>query len=100
MATIVGGYSETKNATDEIQKYCDQVKHQVEGQTNQKFSAFKAIKYRNQVVQGMNYLIKIHVHGHSYIHVKVFHNLPCYGGAVELKGVKEKCTKDDPLVSF
>ncbi|KAK2859498.1 hypothetical protein Q5P01_004118 [Channa striata] len=100
MAQKPGAYGETKHATAEIQKYCDQVKKEIEEKTNQKFEHFKAEKFRSQVVKGTNYLVKIHVNGTSYIHVKLHHKLPCDGGAVVLMGVQENHTKDDPVAEF
>ncbi|KAF3703613.1 Cystatin-A1 Stefin-A1 [Channa argus] len=100
MALVPGGWSEVKHATAEIQKYCDQVKKQIQEKTNHKFEHFKAEKFKSQTVKGTNYLIKIHVKGTSYIHVKLYHKLPCDGGTVEVSGVQENHTKDDPLVSF
>ncbi|XP_027131506.1 stefin-C-like, partial [Larimichthys crocea] len=59
MDKLVGGWSETKDATEEIQSICDEVKCQVEEKTNKKHGIYKAVKYRSQLVAGMNYLIKV-----------------------------------------
>ncbi|XP_038584364.1 stefin-C-like [Micropterus salmoides] len=96
---MLGGFSETQNATGDIQKICDQVKSQAEGKTNKKYKEFKAVKYRSQTVAGQNYLIKVHVGGSGYLVLKVFESLPCNGGAVTLQGVKDH-QKDAPIVPF
>ncbi|XP_049912510.1 cystatin-B-like [Epinephelus moara] len=94
-----GAWSETKNATDEIQKICDQVKDQVEAFTGENYVVFTAIKYRSQVVTGENFLIKVDV-GEDYDHLSVYRKLPCDGGEVVLRGVEQHRTKDAPLVPF
>ncbi|XP_073344817.1 leukocyte cysteine proteinase inhibitor 1-like [Pagrus major] len=96
----VGGWGEPKDATKETQGICDQVKSLVEGKTHKIFQEFKAVEYRDQIVAGKNFLIKIHVGGHNYIHLFVFRDLPCNGGRLELLGVQQHKTKDDPLEPF
>ncbi|XP_044031691.1 cystatin-A1-like isoform X2 [Siniperca chuatsi] len=100
MADIPGGFTETRNATEEIQKICDQVTCQVEDKTKKKYVEFRAVKYRSQVVAGVNYLVKVNVGGCSYLHLKVFQNLPCYGGEIVLRGVQEDHHEEDPIVPF
>ncbi|XP_042254837.1 cystatin-A1-like isoform X3 [Thunnus maccoyii] len=97
--SVLGGFSETKDATKEIQKLCDQVL-KVEKKTGKNFKEYVAVKYREQIVAGTNFLIKVHVGGVQYIHLSVFEALPCNGGAVELNGVQENHTKDDHLEPF
>ncbi|XP_044195636.1 cystatin-B-like [Thunnus albacares] len=97
--SVPGGYGPTLDATKEIQKLCDQVL-KVEKKTGKNFKEYVAVKYREQIVAGTNFLIKVHVGGVQYIHLSVFEALPCNGGAVELNGVQDDHTKDDPLVPF
>ncbi|XP_023122075.2 cystatin-B-like [Amphiprion ocellaris] len=100
MDVVCGGYSKTKDATEEIQKICDEVKSLVEKKTNEIYEEFIAVKYRDQVVAGMNYLIKVHVGGSSYLHITVWKKLECDGGMIQLTGVEKGHTKDDPLEPF
>jgi len=72
----LGGSSEEKQATDEIQKLVDAVKSKAESMLDQKFSMFTAVKYREQMVAGTNYFIKVKVGEDSYIHMKIFKPLP------------------------
>ncbi|XP_073344629.1 cystatin-B-like [Pagrus major] len=94
---MVGGHSDVCEATDEIQKICDQVKDETFSFTNEKYKEFRATKYKQQVVAGKNFLIKVHVGGDNYIHMSVFQGLPCYGGRVQLTGVEKDKKADDPL---
>ncbi|XP_019129228.2 stefin-C isoform X3 [Larimichthys crocea] len=93
-----GGWSETKDATKEIQSICDEVKCQVEEKTNKKYGIYEAVKYRGQVVGGMNYLIKVHVGCDDYLHIRVFQSLPCDGGKSVVNRVEEGHHKCDPLI--
>ncbi|XP_036935169.1 leukocyte cysteine proteinase inhibitor 1-like [Acanthopagrus latus] len=97
MDTVCGGWTETRDADKETQWICDQVRSLVQGKTNKIYQEYRAIKYRTQVVAGTNYLFKVFVGGPNYIHVQVFQALPCDGGHLELKGVQEDKTQDDPL---
>uniref|UniRef100_UPI0037E8F6B8 leukocyte cysteine proteinase inhibitor 1-like n=1 Tax=Semicossyphus pulcher TaxID=241346 RepID=UPI0037E8F6B8 len=92
----IGGYTETKNATKEIQTICDQVKPQVEEKTGEKYEVFTALQYRSQLVNGTNYLIKVHVGGSSYLLLKVYQS---FSGELGEPSVK-KDHKDDPIVPF
>ncbi|TFK01436.1 tripartite motif-containing protein 66 [Platysternon megacephalum] len=55
----VGGLTETKPTIPEVQEIADQVKPQLEGKENKTYPVFVAIKYRTQVVAGINYFIKL-----------------------------------------
>ncbi|XP_047424709.1 cystatin-A5-like [Mugil cephalus] len=95
-----GGFTDPRPATEEIQEICDEVKGQVEERTKKKYEIFRALQYRSQVVEGTNYLIKIHAGGFSYLHVMVFEALPCYGGEKSVTGVQQGHTSQDDLKPF
>ncbi|XP_059183019.1 cystatin-B-like [Centropristis striata] len=101
MANIsCGGWSGTQDATKETQKICDQVKAQVQKTTGNNYRVYVAVKYRNQIVAGVNFSIKVHVGGEDYIDLSVFQELLCNGGKAELRGVEQHRTKDSPLEPF
>ncbi|XP_076577590.1 cystatin-A-like [Chaetodon auriga] len=101
MAYPLGAFGETREATEEIQRICDQVKPQVEERTHKKYVEFKAVKFAEWINPHygvtFNFLIKVHVGEGNYIHLFVFKPL---GGHVELSGVQQHKTKEDPLVPF
>nr|XP_033472281.1 cystatin-A5-like [Epinephelus lanceolatus] len=101
MAMVMGGWSETVDATEETQKICDQVTGQVEKQTGKCYREFKAVKYRNlHLMGGTHYLIKVHV-GADYDHLMVVQGAGTqFPTPPSLSGVKQHKTKDDPLVPF
>ncbi|XP_049421854.1 cystatin-B-like isoform X1 [Epinephelus fuscoguttatus] len=101
MATDMGEWSETKDATEETQKICDQVKDQMEKKTGKNYGVYTAIKYRDlHLIGGTHYLIKVHVGGEDYIHLSVFQIPLLVHGAPDpkeiLRGVEQHKTKYDP----
>ncbi|XP_029286040.1 cystatin-A1-like [Cottoperca gobio] len=98
-----GEWSETKDATEETQNICDQVKVQVEQKTGKSYVEYKAVEYRNQIVNGENFLFKVFVGGKDYIHLSVFQHLKLRDEVQQqevLVGVEQDKTKEDPLVPF
>ncbi|KAM3593008.1 uncharacterized protein V6R79_003774 [Siganus canaliculatus] len=94
---ICGGYSDPAPATSRIRAIADQVKAEVEKTIGKNLLDYEAILFRQQVVAGMNYIIKIHVGHDECIHILVFEQLQCYGGNVEFIKVEQLHTRDDPL---
>ncbi|XP_049421893.1 leukocyte cysteine proteinase inhibitor 1-like [Epinephelus fuscoguttatus] len=91
------GWSETEDATV--------VKDQAEKQTGKKYREFKAVKYRIKNVEGGQLLvIKVHVGGADYIHLRVIQIPLLVHGAPDpkeiLRGVEQHKTKDNPLEPF
>ncbi|XP_021252393.1 cystatin-A [Numida meleagris] len=97
---MVGGFSDPKPATPEIQQLADQVKTQLESKENKTYGMFEAIQYRSQVVAGTNYLIKVQTSGDEYVHIKVFQALPHENQGPRLTGCQTGKTRDDPLTEF
>ncbi|XP_051005839.1 stefin-3-like [Acomys russatus] len=93
----VGGLSQARPATPEIQEIADKVRAQLEEKTNEKYEKYEAVEYKSQVVAGSNYFIKINVGGGRYLHVKVFRGLSGQNDDFELSGYQVNKTKDDEL---
>lgn len=57
---LVGGLSEeVKDADDTVLEICEKVREEVETKLGKKFCEFKPLKYRTQLVNGVNYFIKV-----------------------------------------
>nr|XP_045006993.1 cystatin-B-like [Jaculus jaculus] len=94
---MYGGFSDTKPATAEIQEIADKVKSQLEQKENRKFSVFKAVSYRSQVVAGSIYYIKVDVGDGEFIHMTVLEPLPHENKPLSLLSYQTKKTQDDEL---
>ncbi|PFX33668.1 cystatin-A-like [Stylophora pistillata] len=100
MAALVGGFSKEMKATEEVQKIVDEVRSQAEAMAGKSFKEFKAISYRSQVVQGMNYLVKVQVGDSSYVHLRIHQSLPQDGSKIELIAIRTGLSEDDSLDDF
>ncbi|XP_040921925.1 cystatin-B-like [Toxotes jaculatrix] len=97
---LCGGLSEAQEAGENIQKICDNVKPDVQKKAGKNYEVFTAVLYETQVVAGTNYYIKVHVGGENYVHLRVFENLPCYGGGLELSDMQQSKSYNDPIEPF
>ena len=57
--SIPGGKAPVRDATEEVKEIALAVKAEVEAKVNQTFAVYEAVKYRSQVVAGVNYYIKV-----------------------------------------
>ncbi|XP_039600054.1 cystatin-B-like [Polypterus senegalus] len=97
---LCGGTSDAKPADAEVQKICDEVKPQVESQTNRTYGTFKAVQYKSQMVAGTNYFIKVHVGGEEYIHLRIFRSLPVHGNELKVHSVQSPKGQQDEIAYF
>ncbi|XP_035981508.1 cystatin-A5-like [Fundulus heteroclitus] len=103
---IPGGWSETIPATDKIQGICSVMKSNVEDITKTSYWKFGAIIYREQIVEGKNYLIRVDIGEEKMIDLMVYEPLPqrtpkgFWKIEFELMGIKQNRTQDDPFEPF
>ncbi|KAK7494496.1 hypothetical protein BaRGS_00014149 [Batillaria attramentaria] len=96
-----GGTSDVKDATEEIQKICDQIRSALEEKAGRAFSSYKAKSYKSQVVAGTNYFVKLDIDdGKEYIHARIFVPLPHTGGNPELHSHQAGKSAEDEIVYF
>ncbi|XP_067234154.1 cystatin-B-like [Chanodichthys erythropterus] len=100
MSLLCGGASEAKDATEEVQKICDEVKYHAEDKAGRKFDVFTAKSFKTQVVQGKNYFIKVHVGEDDFIHLRVNKALPKAGGKLELHSIQTSKAHHDAIEPF
>ncbi|XP_042543225.1 cystatin-B [Dipodomys merriami] len=97
---MCGAPSATRPATAETQKLADQVKQELEEKENRKFSVFKALSFKSQVVSGTNYFIKVDVGGEEFVHLKVFQSLPHENKPPALSAYQSNKSQQDELAYF
>ena len=92
-----GGKAEARDADESIISMCNSLKSNIESKANTTYSTFEPIKYRSQVVAGSNYYVKIKIDNDSFIHVRIFKALPCYGGEFQVNEVTTGMTLNSEL---
>ncbi|XP_033642809.1 cystatin-A-like [Asterias rubens] len=92
-----GSLTEPRDATPEIQGYVDQVRSDVESDVNRELEMYEATTYRTQLVNGVNYFIKVHIGGVEYLHLRLYKS---NGGDVSFVSAKDGMKFDDELVYF
>ncbi|XP_033635053.1 cystatin-A2-like [Asterias rubens] len=91
-----GGLTDPMTATPKIQRYIDMVRPDVESDVNRVLQGYKALIYRTQLVNGINYFIKVR-DGDTYIHLRLYKS---FGGAVRFVSAKDGMSYDDELAYF
>ncbi|XP_068122363.1 stefin-C-like isoform X2 [Hyperolius riggenbachi] len=97
---VIGGYGEVQQADEKIQALCDTVKPQFLEKSGVNTTMFVAKSYRQQVVAGMNYLIKVQYADDTYAHILVFEPLPGENKPPSLTTYQLDKTEGDELVPF
>jgi cystatin-A/B len=82
---LCGGHSAPRNADENTEALCFEVRGLVEAQLARQFTVFQPVSYTSQVVAGTVYKIKLRVDGDEYIHIRVFKPLSCNSEQLELK---------------
>ena len=69
---MLGGFRSSQPADNNIKELVKSQKQNIENKLEATFNVFEAVEYKQQVVAGMNYLIKIKVDNDEYLHVKIY----------------------------
>ena len=96
---LLGGFGEELLADQDSQLMAFFIQEAVESQLNTSYSKFNVISYRQQVVAGINYLMRIEV-DNDLIHVEAFKPLASSqdGSGIILKAVESGKLIQDPLL--
>jgi len=97
---LVGGTSEVKDATDEIQALIEKVRADLEAKVGKSFPQYKAVSYKSQVVSGTNYFVKIQIDNGEFIHVRLYQTLPHAGGTVQVHSHQTGKAIEDAIEYF
>uniref|UniRef100_A0A8C2AAQ1 Cystatin domain-containing protein n=1 Tax=Cyprinus carpio TaxID=7962 RepID=A0A8C2AAQ1_CYPCA len=96
-----GGWSPVKPVTLEVIKICLEVRPKIEEMVGTDFQIFIPVVYSSQVVEGMNYMVKVlvDVDGDGVcVHALIFQALPCYGGELSVTKIQYPKPFNDPLI--
>ena len=94
---MIGGNSKQYDADEEVKEIANSVKDQVEKKLGKTFETFDAVLYKEQVVAGKNYKIKVHVGEQKFIHITVHVPLPYENAPNQLLGCKAGKTFFDKI---
>lgn len=95
---MVGGIAkEIHQADDTAREICNAVKNDVEGKLGKALSEFTPISYRTQLVNGVNYFIKVRVGDGSHVHVRAHKT---FQGDISFSNVQENQTEQSELSYF
>ncbi|PVD28799.1 hypothetical protein C0Q70_11394 [Pomacea canaliculata] len=95
---MCGGLTKTRDAGEKEQALADKVRPSLEKEEGKTFPKYVATKYRSQVVNGINYFIKIDVaEPQSFIHAKIFRPLPGSNQDVTLEKYEKGHTASDEI---
>ncbi|XP_064473000.1 cystatin-B-like [Ornithodoros turicata] len=98
MPGTVGGLSQDiKQADDDVRSICEKVRPEVESRAGKAFSQFTPLHYKTQLVNGVNYFVKVQIGESEYIHVRAHKS---FQGEVTLWGHQENKSLQDELVHF
>ena len=79
---MVGGLSEIKIPDSEVVDIVNKIKSNFE-EENYETKKFEVIQYKTQVVNGVNYFMKIET-DKEYVHLRIYKSLPHTGSEISL----------------
>jgi cystatin-A/B len=94
---LVGGWNESSELSEDVYNLAVSLKGEAEANLGTQFEQYHPIKVRQQVVSGMNYLVKIQVSETHCIHVKIYQPLPHTGQPPHVTAIEGGKTIDDQL---
>ncbi|XP_038049285.1 cystatin-A2-like [Patiria miniata] len=92
-----GGMNEPQKADDEVQGYVDQVKSSVEEAIGRKVEKFEAKLYASQLVNGINYFVKVDTGDGKFVHVRLHKT---FQGEVTFNSCQDGKTETEELKYF
>ncbi|KAJ8315511.1 hypothetical protein KUTeg_002786 [Tegillarca granosa] len=100
--TLAGGLSEQKPADKDTQDLVDKVKDGFLSKSGENVSMFKLVSYKTQVVAGTSYFAKVQIGDgvNSYVHLRIWQQLPSAGGGVQLSAYQTGKSLADDITYF
>lgn len=98
---MAGGFGEEKIATEHEQGLVDALRVLIlQNASISPDSELVALKFKSQVVAGMNYIIKALASSGQVVHVKIHVPLPYTNNPAELMDLKTGVTRESPIEFF
>ena len=95
---MVGGLTEVKPKDDKIDELVNSIREEFENK-NYSTQSFEADSYKSQVVNGVNYFIKVKT-DKEYVHIRVHQSLPHNNSEVSYHSHQLNKKKEDEITYF
>ncbi|XP_002733811.1 cystatin-B-like isoform X2 [Saccoglossus kowalevskii] len=96
---MCGGMKQVEQATPEVQQLIETVKVKVEEKAGKKLEVYEAKLFATQLVNGINYFVKVHIGNGEYIHVRA-HKAFNQEKTVSFHSIQDKKQEADELAYF
>jgi len=93
----IGGIGESKSADDNVIQICEQIREELEQKSGSKYDDFTAVSYKSQLVNGVNYFIKVRVSDSQHIHIRAH---KAFDGNITLHSYQLNKTVDEQISYF
>ncbi|XP_033124597.1 cystatin-A2-like [Anneissia japonica] len=87
----------TQESNSEIQAMINEVRSKAELAVGRNYSHYEATQFATQLVNGVNYFVKVKTEENNYIHIKL-HKV--FGGDVTFTCLVDNKAKDDEILYF
>ncbi|RWS10189.1 intracellular cystatin-like protein [Dinothrombium tinctorium] len=95
MSKMVGGISqEAKPVDDTVKEICEKIRSELEGKIGKKFEQFSPLSYKTQLVNGVNYFIKVKVADNEHYHIRAH---KAFSGEVTLAAHEANKSESDEI---
>jgi len=94
---LCGGLGEVKQVDDDCREVLTKVKAGCEEKAGKKFDVFEPVHYKTQLVNGINFFIKVKVGEEDYIHTRAH---KAFQGEVTLWGIQQDKKLEDEVQHF
>ena len=80
-----GGISEAKEPDNTVFEILENIRPDVESKLGQSLADYKPVAFKSQLVNGVNYFIKVDIGNNKFIHVRAYRS---FGGDTSLRAIK------------
>ncbi|XP_071955509.1 cystatin-A2-like [Antedon mediterranea] len=87
----------TQESNNEIQSMMNEVRCKAEQAVGRSFTHYEATQFATQLVNGVNYFVKVRTEENNYIHMKI-HKV--FGGDVTFTCLVDNKAKSDEILYF
>ena len=92
-----GGVGAVKQPDDSVTEILLSIRPELEKRVGKTFKEYIPVHFKTQVVNGVNYFIKIRVDVNDFVHVRVYKT---FQGEIHVHGVQENMTADQEVSFF